>query len=103
VPQGGVGWITHHNPTTISQKVTRVRVWNSAGEIALDTGTIAFIIPANGSDVPLSIDGTVEGFVGDAFQVLVNWSQTQDKAAPIPRTDMFPDGSFASAVRTSCP
>jgi hypothetical protein len=54
-------------------------VWNAVGDF-FDTGTIAFEIPANGSDVVWSLDGS-EGDVG-SFQVLVNWSQAQDKAAP---------------------
>ena len=48
-------------------------------------------------------DGTADGFVGGRFQVVVNWTQSQDKAAPLPRVDMLPDGTLASAVRLSCP
>jgi hypothetical protein len=68
----------------------------------LDTGPIG-TVPANGTGIALVIDGTVEGFVADAFQVIVNWSQSLDKPGPLPRADMFPDGTFASSVRTPCP
>ena len=102
VPQGGIGWILQYNPNPIPQTVTRVRVWNAAGEF-LDTGTIAQEIPANGSDFVFFWDGTVDGFDGDGFQVVVNWTQSQDKAAPLSRADMLPDGTLASAVRVSCP
>jgi len=100
VPQGGIGWILQYNPNPIPQTVTRVRAWNAAGGF-LDTGPIDQVIPANGSDFVFFWDGTADG--GDGFQVLVNWTQSQDKAAPLPRADMLPDGTFASAVRTPCP
>jgi hypothetical protein len=82
--------------------VTRVRAWTAAGGF-LDTGTIAQEIPANGSDLVFFWDGTGDGFNGDGFQVVVNWTQSQDKAAPLPRVDMLPDGTLTSAVRQSCP
>src|SRR5262245_50800703 len=101
VPSGGVAWLIHYNPNTVAQTVTRVRLWDSSGNFA-DTGAISFEIPANGADLVLPFDeGT--GLVGDTFQVLVNWSQAQDKPAPLPRVDMFPDGTYTSTLRTPCP
>jgi hypothetical protein len=76
-------------------------MWNEAGDF-FDTGTINVQIPANGNDVVLFLDGTTTTFVG-SFQVLVNWSQAQDKPAPLPRMDMFPDGTYTSTLRTPCP
>ena len=102
VPQGGIGWILQYNPNSIPQTVTRIRAWDSTGGF-LDTGTIAQEIPANGSDVVFFWDGTADGFVGDGFQVVVDWTQSQDKPAPLPRADMLPDGTLASTVRQSCP
>ncbi len=101
VPTDGVAWILHHNPNPIAQTVTRIRLWNAAGD-AGDTGPITLEIPPNGSEIVLPFDGTVANETG-VFQVLVSWTQAQDKAAPLPRTDLFPDGTFTSAVRTPCP
>jgi hypothetical protein len=101
VPLEGVAWIVHHNPNTIAQTVTRIRVWDSVGNFG-DTGTISFQVPANGADFVFLFDEST-GFVGDMFQVLVNWTQAQDKPAPLPRVDMLPDGSLTSSVRTPCP
>ena len=41
VPEGGIAWIYHYNPTTVVQTVTRVRMWNELGDL-FDTGTINF-------------------------------------------------------------
>jgi hypothetical protein len=103
VPEGGAAWVTHYNPNGNAQTITRVRVWDGSGTLVWDTGPFSAVIPANGTGIALVIDGTVEGFVPDAFQVLVNWSQSLDKPGPLPRADMLPDGTFTSSVRTPCP
>jgi hypothetical protein len=102
VPLEGFALIVHHNPNNIAQRVTRIRLWDSEGTLTADTGPISVAIPANGAEIILAFDEAT-GFVGDMFQALVNWTQGQDKAAPLPRVDMFPDGTLTSAVRTPCP
>jgi hypothetical protein len=97
--------LMYFNPNaTGSQNITRVRVFDQTGGAPIaDTspapGTAQ--VPGRGSfPISLSLAGDSGG-----VQIIVNWQQGADAAAPILRLNLLADNGvdFTSAAQSNCP
>jgi hypothetical protein len=105
---GGTGIlpiIIHYNPTNAAQSIRRVRVFDSAGALNFDSGPIpagATVVPPRGSFPIVIVTGAFEG-----ARYVINWSQSVNGAAPIPRLDLMlidPTLTFPTSVaQSNCP
>lgn len=94
--------LMYFNPNaTGTQNITRVRVFDQTGasiaDISPAPGTAQ--VPGRGS-FPISLAGESGG-----IQIIVNWQQGADAAAPILRLNLLADNGvdFTSAAQSNCP
>ena len=96
--------VVFYNPNaTGNQNITRVRVFDQTGasiaDISPAPGTAQ--VPGRGSfPISLSLPGDSGG-----IQIIVNWQQGADAAAPIIRLNLLADNGvdFTSAAQSNCP
>jgi len=97
--------IMHYNPSAGLQNITRIRVFNSSGGVLFDQSLPmgALTVPGHGS-LPV-ITGTSN--VSEGLQFIINWQQTVDAAAPIPRLDLvhvdIASTVVQSMAQSTCP
>jgi hypothetical protein len=96
--------IIHYNPNATGvQSIRRIRIFDSLGVLLSDESSAPGVFPVAGrGSFPISVSGI--GFF-EGLQVIVNWSQTVDGVAPIPRLNLYNfDGAvIASAGQSNCP
>jgi hypothetical protein len=98
--------VFHYNPTKITQSIRRIKAFDETGTLIFDSGAIPagdFTVPPSGS-TPLAV---VSNTVTQGLQFIVNWSQSTDAAAPIPRANLFHIDQASTEVfsmaQTTCP
>jgi hypothetical protein len=97
--------IMHYNPNGGLQSITRIRVFNSVGVVLFDQSIPvgALTVPGQGS-LPV-LTGTSN--ISEGLQFIINWRQTVDAAAPIPRLDLVHIDVASSVVQSmsqsNCP
>ena len=97
--------VFHYNPNATGvQSITRVRIFDSLGVLIFDQPSPpgSFTVGGRGSTVVVAAEDI--GFL-EGFQIIVNWKQTADALAPIPRLNLalFNGVQFTSLSRSNCP
>jgi len=96
--------ITQYNPNATGvQSIRRIRIFDFAGTLLSDQSFApgAFTVAGRGyRGVASTNTGNFEGLT-----FLVNWSQTVDAAAPIPKLDLFTldAAGYTLAGQSNCP
>lgn len=98
--------VMHYNPNASVQHITRLRVYDSSGTLIYDSGTIPVGgFPVNGFGSAVVISGT-SGF-SEGLLFIVNWKQSADVRAPIPKINMLTidtaTGATRSMAQSNCP
>ena len=96
--------IVQYNPNATSvQSIRRIRIFDSAGTLLSDQsfapGTLT--VAARGGNIVVAAATATQ----QALQFIINWSQTVDAAAPIPRLDLYNNaaGVYTVAAQSNCP
>ena len=102
--------IWHYNPNATGvQSITRLRIFDMFGAILLDEsyapGTPAGTLEVNGrGSLPITV---AYSDFSEGIQVIVNWRQAVDAAAPIPRLTLLlfnnTSATYTSVSQTTCP
>jgi hypothetical protein len=94
----------HYNPNATGvQSIRRLRIFDSQGLLLSDQSFAPGALPVLGRGSRLVATFSSATFQGLTF--LVNWSQTVDAAAAIPKLDLFTfdAANFTLAGQSNCP
>ncbi len=96
--------VVHYNPNLGVQSITRIRVFDGNGVLLFDETFPVGAVPVPGrGSIPITamITGVLDG-----TQLIVNWRQSADAAAPIPRLNLLTVdgvGVLTSVSQSNCP
>jgi hypothetical protein len=99
-----IPFIVQYNPNATGvQSIRRIRIFDSGGTLLSDQSFVpgAQPVAARGARIVISAATASQ----EALQFIVNWSQTVDAAAPIPRLELYNNaaGVFTVAGQSNCP